>query len=418
MANIGIIGSGISGLASAFLLARAHDVTLIEADTRLGGHARTLTVRDQVEAQTVDTGFIVYNEVNYPHLTRLFAHLGVVTEPSDMSFAVTWRDGAFEFCGSSLAGLFAQPGNVVSPAYWRMLADTLRFFRNAGHVLHRDDDPELGTYLDELRLGRWVQDRFLLPMGAAIWSTPPGEMRRMPAKTFVRFFENHGLLSVRGHHAWRTVSGGSARYVEKIAEAIGHDRIFTGQAAAVVQQRDDGIAVLSADGSERMFDHVVLACHADKALGLLDQPTDVERMILGAFRFRDNVAYLHRDASHMPIRRRAWASWVYAAGGENANASMSVTYWMNRLQNLPGDPLFVTLNPTKPVADHLLIDQHTFRHPVFDTAAIEAQSGLGDIQGRRNIWFAGAWQRYGFHEDGLASAVDVARRLGVSAPWA
>lgn len=416
MGRIAVIGAGISGLATAELLSRSYDVVLLEAGDRLGGHARTRHVDGPAGRVAVDTGFIVYNEVNYPLLTRFFADLGVATHASDMSFGVTYGDGELEFGASDLKGLFAQPSNALSPRYWGMLFDILRFFRSARGVLDRDGDPTLGEFIDSLGLGSWFKDRFLVPMGAAIWSTPPEQMLGFPAKTFVRFFENHGLLSVRGQHPWRTVTGGSERYVERVAQRLG-DRARTNAAVAAVVPAEHGFDVKLANGETMPASEVVFACHADVALRLNAAPTDDERRILGAFGFRDNEAFLHRDASFMPKAKAAWASWVYAAGGTDTLGDVSLTYWMNRLQALPGPDLFVTLNPKRPIQPDLIYDRHTFRHPVFSKEAVAAQSFIPALQGVRGLWYCGAWQRYGFHEDGIWSAVRVATGKGVPALW-
>jgi hypothetical protein len=364
----------------------------------------------------VDTGFIVYNEVNYPLLTKFFAALSVPTKPSDMSFGVRYGDAELEFCASSLDGLFAQRQNAFSPRYLRMLADILRFFRSAKVVFDEPGDPTLGEFVDRLAPGEWFKDRFLFPMGAAIWSTPPRQMLQFPAKTFVRFFQNHGLLSVNGHHPWRTVDGGSQQYVRRIAERLG-PATRTGARVRQVRVSGGGFEVVTETGDKDSFDEVVLAAHADASLALLAEPTGDERRILGAFQFRDNDAYLHTDANLMPKTKAAWASWVYAAGGAAAGDRVSVTYWMNRLQSLPGDDIFVSLNPDREIEPGRIVDRHVFRHPVFSREAVAAQEELPAIQGKRGLWFRGAWQRNGFHEDGLWSAVRVAEAKGVPVPW-
>jgi predicted NAD/FAD-binding protein len=411
-----VVGAGISGLSAADLLSVGHDVVLFEREPRPGGHSRTLTVPRPDGPLPVDTGFIVYNEVNYPLLTKLFAALSVPTKPSDMSFGLRYGDGELEFSASSLEGLFAQRKNLASPRYLRMLADILRFFRSAKLVLEEPGDPTLGEFIERLAPGDWFEDRFLVPMGAAIWSTPPREMLAFPAKTFVRFFDNHGLLSINGHHRWRTVEGGSQEYVRRIVERLGA-RVRGGSPVAEVRAENGGFEVVTAAGDRDRFDEVVLAAHADASLAMIAEPTAEERRILGAFRFRDNEAVLHTDVRLMPQAKAAWASWVYAAGGQNQDADVSVTYWMNKLQSLPGEDVFVSLNPDREIAPGAVIDRHVFRHPMFDRAAVAAQDDLASIQGTRGLWFCGAWQRYGFHEDGLWSAVRVAKAKGVSIPW-
>lgn len=421
MSRIAVIGAGISGLGAAYFLARSHEVVLYEAERRLGGHARTRRIDRPGGPTDVDTGFIVYNEVNYPLLTALFRRLGVATIPTDMSFGVSYGGGTLEFSGSSLSGLFAQPANLASPGYWAMLRDIQRFFAAAPGLLEEDGDPTLGEALGRLHLGPWMRDRFLVPMGAAIWSMPPGEILDMPAKTFVRFFANHKLLQASGQHVWRTVAGGSRRYVEPLARELTEQhgaKIRSGVAAVRIEAAPaGGHTVVAGDGSADTFDEVLLACHADAALLLLAEPTAAERAILGAFSFSDNDAVLHGDIRLMPKAKAAWASWVYLASSE-AERGVSVSYWMNRLQRLPGPPLIITLNPRLAIPDNLVYDRHTFRHPVMSRAAVAAQARVPEIQGRRGLWFCGAWQRFGFHEDGLWSAAEVARLKGLALPWA
>jgi predicted NAD/FAD-binding protein len=416
VARIAVVGAGISGLSCADLLRTDHDVVLFESGQQAGGHSRTITVSRPEGPVPVDTGFIVYNEVNYPLLTKLFAALGVATKPSDMSFGLRYGDGELEFCASSLEGLFAQRKNLVSPRYLRMLADILRFFRSGRLVLEEPGDPTLGEFIERLAPGDWFRDRFLVPMGAAIWSTPPREMLQFPAKTFMRFFDNHGLLSVNGHHSWRTVSGGSQEYVRRITEQLG-PRVRPGSPVAEVRAVNNGFDVVTKSGETDRFDEVVLAAHADASLAMIADPTPDERRILGAFTFRDNEAFLHTDPRLMPKTKAAWASWVYAAGGPDEDARVSVTYWMNRLQGLEGEDVFVTLNPDREIAPEAIIDRHVFRHPTFSHTAVAAQDDIPSIQGARGLWFCGAWQRNGFHEDGLWSAVRVATAKGVKIPW-
>jgi predicted NAD/FAD-binding protein len=399
------------------MLSGSHDVVLFESETRPGGHSRTIAVPRAGGSLPVDTGFIVYNEVNYPLLTKLFAALSVPTKPSDMSFGVRYGDGELEFCASSLEGIFAQKKNIVSPRYLRMLADIMRFFRSAKLVLDEPGDPTLAEFIDRLAPGEWFKDRFLIPMGAAIWSTPPRDMLAFPAKTFVRFFQNHGLLSVNGHHQWRTVDGGSEQYVRRITEGLG-SRVRTGQPIKQVRASQGGFEVVTATGETDRFDEVVLAAHADASLAMLADPTDEERRILSKFKFRDNEGVLHTDARLMPNAKAAWASWVYASNGADDGSDVSVTYWMNKLQSLPGEDVFVSLNPDREIDPSKVIDRNIFRHPVFSREAVAAQVDIPAIQGKRGLWFCGAWQRNGFHEDGLWSAVRVAEAKKVPIPWA
>jgi predicted NAD/FAD-binding protein len=419
--RIAVIGAGISGLGAAWALRAHHDVTLYEASARLGGHSNTVEATVDGKTIAVDTGFIVYNTVNYPNLVQLFRALGVATEPSDMSFAVSLGDGALEYSGTDLKGLVAQSRNLVRPRFWRMVADVVRFYRNARRAL-RDDTPAdltVGEFLDRGGYSSGFIDDHLLPMGAAIWSTPVARMRDFPLINFARFFESHGLLQLTGRPRWRTVTGGSREYVARLAAALG-PRAIRHHAVTRVERLAGGVDVTDASGETRVFDHAVLACHGDQALRLIADADAAERRILGAFRFEPNRAVLHSDPALMPRRRAAWASWNYLAPDRAAarTGAVAVTYWMNRLQNLdPARNLFVTLNPPSPPRAALIHRVLDYDHPVLDRATIRAQGEVAAIQGARRTWFAGAWLGYGFHEDGLASGLAVARALGATLPW-
>ncbi len=420
--DIAVIGAGISGMSAAWLLSRRHRVTIYEREARPGGHTNTVEVDCGGRRVPVDTGFIVFNTRNYPNLTALFEHLGVATEESNMSFGVSVDGGRLEYNGGSWSGLAAQPANLLRPRYWGMLSDALRFFRTARALLDGDDqETTLGDWLRQERYGRGFIDDHLLPMGAAIWSVPVRRMLDFPARSFVQFFENHGLLEVFDRPRWRTVSGGSREYLKRlIAETNPTLRL----AAEIVDVRSSGVGVdvTDARGQSRRFDRVIIAAHADQALAMLGDATADERRVLGAIRYQRNVAVLHRDPALMPRRRRAWAAWNYLAerrGGDSLDLSLSVTYWMNRLQNIdPAWPLFVTLNPLHEPSPGTTIATFDYDHPCFDTAALAAQAALPTIQGRRGIWFCGSYFGHGFHEDGLASGLDVAENFGVRRPWA
>jgi len=415
--HIAVIGSGIAGLAAAWRLSTRHNVTLFEASGRLGGHANTADITIDGAKFGVDTGFIVYNPRNYPNFVGMLDHLQVQSSPSDMSFAASISDGGFEY-SSNPTGLFAQRRNLLRPRMWRMIADIMRLNRHAR-------DPDRGTNalsLDEFLQAHGYSDAFredhILPMCAAIWSSPVDQMRGFPADAFFRFFLNHGLLQLTDRPAWRTVTGGSQTYVRALSAAIaGH--IKTDTTVHQVNRTPTGVTLTLDQGHRVEFDEVVFACHSDQALQLLDDADPEETNLLSAIRYRPNTAVLHTDDRFMPRRRAAWASWNYLERGERDSREISLTYWMNRLQPLPTDqPVFVTLNPTTaPDPGRVLRTDH-YAHPVFDHAALAAQSDFGEIQGRRGTWYGGAWLGSGFHEDGLQSGLRVADAIGADKrPW-
>jgi uncharacterized protein len=408
--SIAVVGSGISGLSAAWLLSRRHDVTLYEADARLGGHAHTVAV----EGEAVDTGFIVYNEPNYPNLTALFRHLGVETTATDMSFGVSLDDGALEYSSTKL---LAQKRNALNPRFLKMLLDVMRFYREGRRIppeLEGGGLCRLDDYLRRQGFGRAFQEDHLLPQAAAIWSASLRDIREFPAAALLRFFDNHGLmLPVGKRPVWRTVVGGSARYVERLAAGISGE-ILTGRPVAAIHRGPEGVGVEDTAGDVRGFDHVVIAAHADQALKMLASPSENEAALLGCFRYSRNRAVLHRDAGAMPRRRSAWASWNHVG---RRGRDGGVTYWMNRLQPLPADkPFFLSLNPEQ-TPDGVLHDQ-VYEHPLFDGPAMLAQRRLWSLQGRRRTWFCGAYFGSGFHEDGLQAGLAVAEQLGgVHRPW-
>ena len=416
--RVAVIGGGIAGLSAAWLLSRRHEVFLFEAAPRLGGHSHTVEVAHGGARIAVDTGFIVYNEENYPNLTALFRHLGVATEASSMSFAVSMEDGAFEYAGGNgTRGIFARPRHMASPRFWRLLTEIVRFFSDARASLARglDERTTLADFLERGRYGRDFRDRHLLPMASAVWSGAPDSMLSFPCASFLRFFDNHGLLRLRNRPLWRTVTGGSRAYVRRLADDTA-GTIKTGLAARRVVRDDGGATIALRDGSQFRADQVVLATHADQALALLGDADALEIEALGAFRYSRNRTILHGDARLMPRRRPAWASWNVIGGAPAAPAA--VTYWMNRLQNIdPARPLFVTLNPPRPVREDAVFGAFTYDHPQYDGGTLAAQRTLRCTNGARNTWFCGSYLGYGFHEDALSSAIAVARAFGADPPW-
>ncbi|KAI5915810.1 NAD(P)/FAD-dependent oxidoreductase [Thauera sp. 2A1] len=417
--RIAVVGGGIAGLGAAWLLSRRHRVTLFEAGSYVGGHTNTVDVEIGGVSHPVDTGFLVFNRRTYPNLCALFAHLGVKSVASEMSFGVSLADPAIEWAGSDLGTVFAQRSNLLHPAFLGMLRDILRFNRDTTRMAAQGSAPDasLGAYLAGHGYGRAFRDWYLLPMAAAIWSCPTRTMLDYPLATFVRFCHNHGLLQILDRPQWLTVEGGGRSYVRRIVSQLDDVRIAT--PVQGVDRRADGVWLRTPEGAE-LFDEVVFACHSDQTLAILgDGASADERRILGAVRYQPNVALLHTDAALLPRRRKVWSAWNYLAGaGRPDERPVSVSYLINRLQPLPFDtPVIVSLNPfAEPAADKL-IRRIEYAHPVFDQAAIDAQAALPQLQGVRRSWFAGAWTGYGFHEDGLRSAVAIAERLGVDIPW-
>jgi uncharacterized protein len=423
--NIAVVGAGVAGLSAAWLLSRQHAVTVYEREPRLGGHANTVDVATPSGSLPIDTGFIVYNTKCYPNLIAMFAHLGVATAASSMTFAVSLEGGGYEYAGSG-PGLFGQASNLLRPDHWRMVRDIFRFFKEAKTM--RPDGAEA-----DISLGAWLKihhysdafiDRHILPMAAAIWSAPKAEMLAYPAATFARFFANHGLLQVNDRPQWRTVEGGSRNYVGKLRSAFG-GTVLPGSPVASIVRNAGGVTVTTRDGNSRNFDRCLIAAHADETLAMLGaDATQPERRLLSAFRYQPNDAILHTDARHMPKRKSLWASWNYlgdhAPGDGGApQQRLAVTYWMNSLQPLrTSTDYFVTLNPLSPIPADRILSRHTYHHPIYDRGAIAAQRDLWQIQGERHTWFAGSYFGYGFHEDALQSGLAAAEDLGhVRRPW-
>ncbi|MDB5566719.1 MAG: Amine oxidase [Tardiphaga sp.] len=424
--RVAVIGTGIAGNAAAWALSKRYPVTVYERELRPGGHSHTVMIDYDGAPVAVDIGFIVYNELNYPDLTELFAHLGVETVESCMSFAVSADAGRFEWkgggstWGETAKGLFAQPKNLFSPSYLLMLRDILTFNersvkdRDAGLLAHKT----LGEYFAWRKFAPRLLTDYLAPMGAAIWSAPAGQILNFPAENFVAFFNNHRLLQY-DRPVWRSVKGGSKRYVEKLMSAFG-DHLRLGCAVTSIERTTHGVIVSDSLGRHQTYDHVVVASHSNQALAMLSDPSAAESEILGDIGYAPNVVYLHRDPRLMPKRRNAWASWNFLRRrreGSTVN-DVAVTYWMNRLQGLSDDkPLFVSLNPPFEPDPALTFGRYMCEHPQYNATAFAAQKRLGEIQGPRHTWFCGAWTGYGFHEDGLRSGLAVAEALGAGVPW-
>lgn len=407
--KIAVLGAGISGLGSAYILSSKHEVDLYEKEDRLGGHARTTMVQDEGKVFGVDTGFLVFNHPTYPLLTKLFEQLNVKIENSDMSFAFWDKDINRAYNGSSLKGMFAQKRNFFSITHYKMIKDILTFNETAIKDLKENNsnlDKSLGEYIKNY--SNAFKKRYLLPMGAAIWSTPSDEMNNFPARTFLTFFKNHGLLGVSSHHQWLTVSNGSINYVNKIKEKIS-GKIFLNSDVVKVQREENGVYLIHENGNKTFYDKVILAMHAPDALEILENPTPKEIEILSAFKYKENSAVLHNDNNILYPNKKMYAAWNYTSSNTQKQV-VTLTYWINTLQNLKTKKdYFVSLNETQNINN--VIEKISYEHPQFNSTAIEMQSRKDEICGQNNTYFAGAYWRYGFHEDGLLSATKVASKL-------
>jgi predicted NAD/FAD-binding protein len=423
--RIAIIGSGITGLSAAWLLAKTNDVVLYEAEGRPGGHSRTIDVDmrghdGDADTLGVDTGFIVFNDRTYPNLIAMFDHLDVAVRATDMSFAVSLDDGKLEYAaGDRIWQLFAQPSNFFSPRFWSMLRNLVRFYREAAAGIGGFGDMTLGQMLEQGRYGEAFRDDHLLPMAAAIWSAPAQLLLDYPAEAFVRFCDNHGLLNLGARPKWRTVIGGSRTYVDRLlGDFAGELRLST--PVAKVDRQNGQVTITDRQGQVDRFDEVVIAAHGNQALAMLADPSPQERDLLGAFRYSTNITVLHDDPALMPKRRALWGAWNYFGRrhANDATGDLCVSYWMNRLQGLQTKrPLVVTLNPNRAIAPGREIDRTSFEHPIFDHAALEAQRAIWAIQGQRNTFYGGAHLGAGFHEDGLQAGLAIAEMLGARRPW-
>ncbi len=417
--RIAVIGSGISGLAAAWLLSHRHRVTLFEAANHLGGHTNTVDVTLEGRTHPVDTGFLVFNDRTYPNLVALFAHLGVDSVPTEMSFSVSLESPELEWAGSTLGTLFRQKRNLLRPRFWSMLADILRFNRDARHSAEAvmNGALSLRDYLTEKRHSSAFTEWYLLPMAAAIWSCPTAQMLDMPLATFVRFCRNHGLLQIFDRPQWRTVKGGGREYVRRMAARLGDIRLAC--PVQRIERTASGLRVHHAHGEET-FDQVVLACHSDQALAITREVLSTDqRNVLAAIRYQPNRAVLHIDRTLLPRDEKVWSAWNYfSINGETGRQPVGVSYLINRLQPLPfRTPVIVTLNPVRRPDPGKVIAWFEYEHPVLDGPAIVAQRRLAEVQGQHGVWLAGAWTGYGFHEDGLSSAITIANRFGILAPW-
>lgn len=421
--RIAVVGAGIAGLGSAYLLSRRHRVTLFESAGYLGGHTHTVDVELDGLSHPVDTGFLVFNDRTYPNLIALFDELGVATHRTDMSFSVSLDGGRLEWAGTNLNTVFAQRRNLFSPSFLGMLRDILRF--NACAQQHLESASRNRCSVEELLLeggyGAPFQRHYLLPMAAAIWSSAASDILRFPAVTFLRFCLNHALLQVNGRPPWKTVAGGGREYVRRMAATLTDVR--TGTPVHAIRRDADGVTVVTDEGGAERFDAIVLASHAPTSLRLLTDADEAERGVLGAVRYQRNVATLHTDTRLLPRRRRVWSAWNYLGGrglhGREQGHPVCVSYLLNQLQPLPfSTPVVVTLNAVAPPAPESVIGRYVYEHPLLDLACVDAQQRLPALQGRRRTWYAGAWTGYGFHEDGLKSALRVARAFGVTPAWA
>ncbi len=405
--RVAVVGAGVSGLVAAYLLNPEHDVTVFEGRDRIGGHVNTVHHQDEQGRWAIDTGFIVYNEHNYPLFTRLLKRLDVTTQPTDMGFSVRCDDTGLEYNGSTIRQLFVQKKNLLDPSYYGMIRDILRFNREAPLDIRGDmTGVSLGEYIAARRYSPRLADHYLVPMGSALWSLPRSQILDMPAEFFLRFFENHGMLTVNDRPQWRVIQGGSERYVASLTRDLG-SRIRTSTPVASVRREEDVVLV-----NGEPFDQVVLACHSDQALEVLDDPTPDEREVLGAMPYQMNEVVLHTDRSFLPKRRRAWGAWNYRLSG-NEGAPATVTYNMNILQTLSADRTFcVTLNPTSPIPPEAVLYSTRFSHPLYTVAGEEARNRKSAISGVNRTHYCGAYWGYGFHEDGVRSAVDVAATFG------
>ena len=410
--KIAVIGGGISGLGAAYALSNTYQVTLFEAENRLGGHARTVFAGKNGQ-QPVDTGFIVFNYPNYPELSQLFSELNVPIAKSDMSFGASLKNGTIEYALRNFDAIFAQRKNVLNPRFVKMVWDINRF-NTIGLTVADDESLTIGQFLQRLKTGDWFRDYYLLPLSGAIWSTPTEKILDFPAYAMLQFFKNHALLSRSGQHQWYTVKGGSREYVNRLENVLAQKQveIRVKTPVASVTRHQTGVVVKTYSCEPQTFDEVVFATHSDDTLSLLSDPSKFEQRNLGSIKYQNNDVVLHSDVTVMPKLYKCWSSWVYTERKDKSTDKIDLTYWMNSLQPIPlDDPLFVTLNSTHNIDQNQIYDQVTMRHPVYDVGVLSAQKDLSLNNGHNRTWFSGAWMKNGFHEDGLSSGLDVARSI-------
>ena len=410
--KIAVIGGGISGLGAAYVLSNTYQVTLFEAENRLGGHARTVFAGKNGN-QAVDTGFIVFNYPNYPELSQLFSELNVPIAESNMSFGASLKDGTIEYALRNFDAIFAQRKNVLNPRFVKMVWDINRF-NTIGLTVADDESLTIGQFLQRLKTGDWFRDYYLLPLSGAIWSTPTEKILDFPAYAMLQFFKNHALLSRSGQHQWYTVKGGSREYVNRLENVLAQKQveIRVKTPVASVTRHQTGVVVKTYSCEPQTFDEVVFATHSDDTLSLLSDPSKFEQRNLGSIKYQNNDVVLHSDVTVMPKLHKCWSSWVYTERKDKSTDKIDLTYWMNSLQPIPlDDPLFVTLNSTHNIDQNQIYDQVTMRHPVYDVGVLSAQKDLSLNNGHNRTWFSGAWMKNGFHEDGLSSGLDVARSI-------
>jgi predicted NAD/FAD-binding protein len=420
--RVAIVGSGISGLVCAYFLNKDHDIKLYEKNDYIGGHSNTVDVNYEGKKIAVDTGFIVFNHQTYPNLKAFFELLGVDYEESKMSFAVKIGDSKIEYAGTNLNAVFAQRKNLLNPRFIKMLMDIMRFNKLSQNLLNQkcNLDYSMMNFLQDLKVSKYFCDYYLLPMASAIWSTPLDKIHDYPAISFVRFFKNHGLLTVSDQPQWLTVSKGSRQYVKKVCAEF-NAKISLNDEVKNIYQNADKKWVIESQKSIEIFDKIVVATHADQALRFLSNSTKQQQEILSSFGYQKNLAVLHKDCAVMPKAKNAWASWVYSHNSSAKNVAknnLSVSYWMNNLQNIDQSyPLFVTLNPNIEIDPKNIFAKFEYEHPIFDAKAVKAQAQIDEIQGQDNIYFCGAYQAFGFHEDGILSGLKVLNKMQIKAPW-